>query len=239
MPRRNDLSGKTFGRLYVIEPSDKRTSSGSIKWKCSCSCGSILFVRSDSLVSGHTTSCGCFNREQSTKTHLVDLTGQVFSRLTVLHKDPASLPKQPRWICQCACGATVSILGHSLRTENTKSCGCLQEETARALTEARNLVYRQRFDLNEPSKVQQLRVKHKKLRPQILLRDNYKCVLCQSVSNLEIHHIIPLSVKLIDSPSNLVSLCTGCHRGLAHRKLTAEVVPEIQRLLLEYIRTFW
>lgn len=59
-----------------------------------------------------------------------DLTGKVFSRLTVLKKDEEASKKHHRtyWICQCSCGNQKSIAALSLKNGATKSCGCLRNE---------------------------------------------------------------------------------------------------------------
>lgn len=59
-----DLTGKTFGRLYVLAPSDRRDSKKKLHWLCRCSCGKELDVLGASLRSGNTRSCGCIHREQ-------------------------------------------------------------------------------------------------------------------------------------------------------------------------------
>lgn len=59
---RKDLTGKRFGNLIVVEYSHSQTldSKNSIVfWKCRCDCGQELIVRSQSLVTGNTKSCGC------------------------------------------------------------------------------------------------------------------------------------------------------------------------------------
>lgn len=54
-----------------------------------------------------------------------DLTGQKFGRLTVIKRVENSRSKQIRWLCQCDCGNRKVILGNSLKTGKTLSCGCL------------------------------------------------------------------------------------------------------------------
>lgn len=58
-----DLSGKTFGRLTALHPTEKRDSKGSVFWKCKCACGNETEVSEDSLTSGNTVSCGCRKQE--------------------------------------------------------------------------------------------------------------------------------------------------------------------------------
>lgn len=57
-----------------------------------------------------------------------DLTGQVFTRLTVLQEAGKSKHGQTRWLCQCECGTHSIILGRCLLGALTKSCGCLHRE---------------------------------------------------------------------------------------------------------------
>lgn len=53
------LIGKKFGRLTVI--ADTQEKQGTAKmWLCRCDCGKELKVRTDSLTSGRTISCGCY-----------------------------------------------------------------------------------------------------------------------------------------------------------------------------------
>ena len=59
-----------------------------------------------------------------------DLTGQKFGRLTVLYKtDKRSSCGKIIWRCRCSCsGKEIDVIGNSLTTGNTKSCGCLHTE---------------------------------------------------------------------------------------------------------------
>lgn len=54
-----------------------------------------------------------------------DLTGKTFDYWTVLHKDEQCTDsKHARWICRCKCGNVKSVIGRSLTTGRSKSCGC-------------------------------------------------------------------------------------------------------------------
>lgn len=56
----SELIGKKFGRLTVIDELNKRKNRYII-WKCLCDCGREVEVRTNSLISGHTNSCGCYH----------------------------------------------------------------------------------------------------------------------------------------------------------------------------------
>lgn len=59
---RTQIIGKRFGRLVAIEcvgvAADKNTL-----WKCRCDCGNEVVVKNNNLISNHTTSCGCRQKE--------------------------------------------------------------------------------------------------------------------------------------------------------------------------------
>lgn len=60
----NNITGMTFGRLMVMRRA--QTLNRSIRWECLCECGNTSVSRSQNLLSGHTQSCGCIQREKVT-----------------------------------------------------------------------------------------------------------------------------------------------------------------------------
>ena len=58
---------------------------------------------------------------------LIDLTGKVFNRLTVL-KFSHTVKRRTYWVCKCECCAEKIIRGDSLKANDIKSCGCLNNE---------------------------------------------------------------------------------------------------------------
>jgi len=64
-----DHTGKVFGRLTVL--SRLAVPGERTEYKCQCACGSTVVVKSNSLATGNTTSCGCYgierNRESKTR----------------------------------------------------------------------------------------------------------------------------------------------------------------------------
>lgn len=61
-----DLIGMKFNRYLVTERAGS-TNSGQAKWLCKCDCGNEKIVAGYSLKSGNTKSCGCLNKEITTK----------------------------------------------------------------------------------------------------------------------------------------------------------------------------
>jgi hypothetical protein len=63
----------------------------------------------------------------------IDLTGQRFGRLVVARRAP-SAASHARWLCSCDCGAESVVESRQLRSGHTRSCGCLQRDTASELS---------------------------------------------------------------------------------------------------------
>jgi len=60
MPRPTiDLEGHTFGRLTVVSRIGTDDKTRAAVWRCACSCGGEVNVRSDVLRAGKSQSCGC------------------------------------------------------------------------------------------------------------------------------------------------------------------------------------
>jgi hypothetical protein len=58
----------------------------------------------------------------------IDLSGRKFHKLTVLGRNGSDKNRKPIWSCVCECGNLLSVLGESLKSGNTKSCGCAKFE---------------------------------------------------------------------------------------------------------------
>ena len=59
--------------------------------------------------------------------HLKDITGQRFGRLTVKERVKSN-NTNARWLCICDCGNTTTVLGTTLRRGQSQSCGCLKRD---------------------------------------------------------------------------------------------------------------
>lgn len=73
MPRCKDLKNKVFGKLTVLEktnrPIDAKTKNRGIWWKCRCECGRDRVVLSTALTQGWTNHCGCIKKRGPFKGH--------------------------------------------------------------------------------------------------------------------------------------------------------------------------
>jgi hypothetical protein len=65
MTRLIDISGQKFGRWTVLALHPERSRWGEAIWRCRCDCSTERVVAGRVLRDGRSTSCGCFNREQT------------------------------------------------------------------------------------------------------------------------------------------------------------------------------
>lgn len=63
MGNKLSLVGQRFGKLVVVERSEKCSPDRQIIWKCQCDCGNETYVRTGNLKNGHVGSCGCYKAD--------------------------------------------------------------------------------------------------------------------------------------------------------------------------------
>ena len=73
MEKYKNLSGQRFGRLLVIERM-QNNKHGKSQWRCRCDCGNEVVVVAGNLLSGNTTSCGCYRSELTAKKNKLNAT---------------------------------------------------------------------------------------------------------------------------------------------------------------------
>lgn len=75
MSKLTDITGQRFGRLIALK------YSGQGKWFCQCDCGNKLLVKTNSLTSNHTKSCGCLkNKHNMSNTRLYNIYSSIKQR---------------------------------------------------------------------------------------------------------------------------------------------------------------
>lgn len=62
MGKAKNRTGQRYGRLIAVDVAPH--SGRGVHWSCVCDCGAAIVVRSDSLGSGNTRSCGCLHRDE-------------------------------------------------------------------------------------------------------------------------------------------------------------------------------
>ena len=151
-----DLSGKTFDKLYIIGKSPNKTKTGHLLWECRCECGKICERTTTSLRKNRGHSCGCYEMERLNSLQCENLIGKKFRLLTVIDIDKNkidSTKKRRYWICKCECGNTISVPTNSLTGGHTSSCGCLKtsigEYQIESILKENNVKYKKEYSIKE------------------------------------------------------------------------------------------
>lgn len=125
-----DLTGQTFGRLTVLNIAGRDDKRRTIIWRCICSCDehNEVYVSSENLKSGKTSSCGCLSKEiliNNNKSRAYDLTGKRFGMLEVERRIRQDENYEPTWLCLCDCGGKIEVSSNYLLGGKKISCGCI------------------------------------------------------------------------------------------------------------------
>jgi len=115
-----DLTGQKFSKLTVVELIER--GKKSTLWKCKCECGGTKVVSTSSLNSENVKSCGCLKK---TYKHL-NLVHLQFGKLQVMKKVDDER-KGTFWLCKCICDNEKVVSTSSLRSGQTRSCGCIKK----------------------------------------------------------------------------------------------------------------
>lgn len=153
------MTGQQYGMLTVVAKVDEYGLRGGASWLCVCECGQSVTRTRFQLTHTDNPDCGNHDLERRarfSRRHSVgkrDFTGQTIHRLFVKRRLPFEEVSRRRasgeilraqsgaiYECECVCGTTVFVAGINLRlategdgTKGTRSCGCLQRESAEQL----------------------------------------------------------------------------------------------------------
>lgn len=128
-----DLVNNRYGALVVLAraPKPENSKSTSAFWLCRCDCGNEKIISGNVLKQGKARSCGCLTSKLLTASHSEDLSGKRFGNLQVVSRAPRPeglTSAGAYWLCKCDCGNEKIIMGKSLRTGKTISCGCHSQD---------------------------------------------------------------------------------------------------------------
>lgn len=116
---RENIIGEKYGRWTVLKYLENR--KGCPYYLCRCDCGTEKELNRNYFITGVSQSCGCLQKEITSKTKFIDLTGQVFNKLTVLELDKEKTKEKGSsyWKCRCECGNFTTVRTADLRNKNT------------------------------------------------------------------------------------------------------------------------
>lgn len=124
--RRIDRTNQKFGKLTILRMLYNYNNTGKTYVECKCDCGNIKIISMNNVINGHTTSCGCWEKESRyQRNHFFDITGQRFGMLTVIGKtDQKYSNGSVLWECICDCGNITVANYTNLKDGQVQSCGC-------------------------------------------------------------------------------------------------------------------
>jgi hypothetical protein len=118
--------GTRFG-AWVVTGNGYQDKSHT-RVPCLCDCGTKRAPLRDELLIGRSRSCGC-------RKWRVPATGERFGTWVVCGSSTRTGKNATRVLCRCDCGTEAFVAVHSLRSGDSKSCGCQwKERLARAHT---------------------------------------------------------------------------------------------------------
>lgn len=136
--------GTQSGLLTILGLAPKKNNRAYWWAICNCSEHNIIKIRTDAI--GNTKSCGCIKKENIRKIGKAckkDLTNQTFNFLTALYElNERDSQGKILWHCKCKCGNEIDVIGTSLTSGNTKSCGCIRKKSANFAKYKSNLIGR-------------------------------------------------------------------------------------------------
>jgi hypothetical protein len=114
--------GERYGRLIIVSKMPLKPKY----WRCRCDCGNEKIIFGQSLRSGNTTSCGCYQLERISNANKKNEVGNRYGKLLVVRESPNRFRRYVCWYCICDCGNEIEVDSRALRMGTVKSCGCLR-----------------------------------------------------------------------------------------------------------------
>ena len=124
-----ELVGKKFGKLLVLEYEELEQKNKHGSYKCLCDCGNISHPKKSALTSGRSTSCGHCHQKQI-------FPGMRTNMLTVIKESGRDINRNSLWECRCDCGRVVDLAANALRNGQL-SCGCMAGKVTHHQTNTR------------------------------------------------------------------------------------------------------
>lgn len=195
-----------FGKLKILEYVGLNKRKERL-FKCECDCGRKKNIKLINLKSGHTKSCGCIG----TGSDVIDLTGKIYTWLTVLTLTGSTKHRESRWVCQCKCGKIKTVLRKNLINGQTKSCGCYNKFIKSQQIGSSNPNYN--FSISDEERFNRRNNKIVEWSFNVKKKFNFKCDCCESKNRLNSHHLNGYNwdVENRYNVKNGVCLCRKCH----------------------------
>ena len=122
------IIGKKFNRLMVLEKTNTSSAGGSLLYLGKCDCGEKTLATKYSLKSGKKATCGGCHYSKR-KYILEDYIGKTFGMLTIINKSEIKKKSKTYWTAKCDCRNITEVSTANLFSPNNlvnvHNCGCL------------------------------------------------------------------------------------------------------------------
>lgn len=119
------MIGMKFNKWTVLSYYNYNSSNKKHYFRCQCDCGIEDIVDGYNLIHELSKDCGCGRKNTLKEIVEKDLSGSIFNYLTVIKKIGYTNSRKAIYKCQCKCGQFVNVVGSSLISDHTASCGCI------------------------------------------------------------------------------------------------------------------
>ena len=230
--------GLIFNNCEILDPVILNKTGCMDKFNIKCYCGKIFQRWPSELKREKQASCGCAKykiSEKASEKRIIDYTNYINEDKTIQLIKPINPNKKcsnDEWVALCLrhdVPIKFIVLPNSVRTNHTKSCGCIVDENRKngfILYQVNKRIERglpaHKYIINENILVREMIFKP--IRKLIFQIDNFTCQKCnkkQKNTYFNAHHIIPLSnikfnnketLSLAFDINNIITLCRQCHK---------------------------
>ena len=119
---KNEINN-VYGYLTVIERAPN-SLDGRARWVCKCKCGNLVTVLGNHLRGGRIKSCGCYQKEQTSKASTINLVGKTIGNFTVLESIQGKNGERHKWRCRCNLCGNENVKIQTTNLYIQYSCGC-------------------------------------------------------------------------------------------------------------------
>lgn len=174
MPAAIDLTGQRYGRLVAVSLVENTSPR---RWLFSCDCGTVKALNPAMVRQGTTKSCGCLRKAATAKKRFINRIGERHGRVVVVEcLADRSKHGHTQWKCLCDCG------NYNVTTTpaKTKSCGCLQRESIRALGKSS----KQENPVSRTPEYRKINRAKRRERPEQAMAERVSRLLCWALASV-------------------------------------------------------
>lgn len=153
-----DIIGMKFGRL-TVKSENKDVFPRTVD--CLCECGNTITVVKTDVMSGHTKSCGCLQREVASSANTKDWSGYI-SQYGVKAIKQSRMNNKGQWLWEYECphcGKTFETLPARVASGGVTSCGCNRQSSGEYLIE--QILYNEGLDYKTEYAFEDCKYKHR------------------------------------------------------------------------------